>query len=58
MVENYRPPAEWPSSGQIEVKDLRVRYAPDLPEVIRGISFACEPGNRGGGGLSCMVMEG
>ncbi|KAF7727026.1 hypothetical protein EC973_008140, partial [Apophysomyces ossiformis] len=30
-ITNLRPPTGWPSEGRIEVKDLEVRYAPDLP---------------------------
>lgn len=33
------PPAAWPTSGRIEVEDLVVGYAQDLPPVLRGISF-------------------
>jgi ABC-type multidrug transport system fused ATPase/permease subunit len=34
-----KPAAAWPTSGTIEVKDLVVSYAPDLPPVLKGISF-------------------
>ncbi|XP_044719937.1 ABC transporter domain-containing protein [Hirsutella rhossiliensis] len=33
------PPAAWPTSGQIEVKDLVAGYADDLPPILKGISF-------------------
>lgn len=29
---------------RVEVQGLRVRYSADLPEVIKGVSFVCEPG--------------
>ncbi|CAM0141904.1 hypothetical protein VKS41_004394 [Umbelopsis sp. WA50703] len=35
-----RPPASWPTDGQIEVKDLQIRYAADLDPVLHGISFS------------------
>ncbi|KAI9171700.1 ATP-dependent bile acid permease [Paramyrothecium foliicola] len=35
-----KPAAAWPTSGTIEVKDLVVGYAPDLPPVLKGISFS------------------
>ena len=38
----------WPSRGGIVLKDLRVRYRRDLPEVIKGISVAIEPGSKVG----------
>ncbi|KAI5467371.1 P-loop containing nucleoside triphosphate hydrolase protein [Mariannaea sp. PMI_226] len=33
------PPASWPTSGTMEVKNLEVAYAADLQPVLRGISF-------------------
>ncbi|KID89813.1 ABC transporter, transmembrane domain, type 1 [Metarhizium guizhouense ARSEF 977] len=33
------PPASWPTTGTMEVKDLVVSYADDLPPVLKGISF-------------------
>ncbi|KAJ3215667.1 hypothetical protein HDU67_000135 [Dinochytrium kinnereticum] len=45
IVDNNRPPQNWPSEGRISIKDLRLRYAPDLPEVLTGLSVeigACE----------------
>jgi len=41
-------PAEWPSKGLVIVKDLHVRYAADLPDVLKGVSFTVEPGHRVG----------
>ncbi|KAF7549319.1 hypothetical protein G7Z17_g6483 [Cylindrodendrum hubeiense] len=43
-----KPPAAWPSSGTMEVKDLEVAYAPDLPPVLRGISFKVNNNERVG----------
>jgi ABC-type multidrug transport system fused ATPase/permease subunit len=42
IVETRRPPASWPTEGAIEVKDLELKYAPDLETVLRGISFKVE----------------
>jgi ABC-type multidrug transport system fused ATPase/permease subunit len=43
VIENSRPPAYWPSANTnnalIKVEDLVVRYAPELPPVLHGISF-------------------
>ena len=33
------PAASWPSEGQMEVENLVVGYAPDLPPVLKGINF-------------------
>jgi ABC-type multidrug transport system fused ATPase/permease subunit len=44
VIENSRPPAYWPSSttknDMIAVKDLVIRYAPDLPNVLHGVTFS------------------
>ncbi|KAI9501825.1 YLL048Cp-like protein [Coemansia spiralis] len=37
------PSAEWPTDGRISVEDLVLRYAENLPPVIRGISFKVNP---------------
>ncbi|KAF9080570.1 hypothetical protein BGX23_001955 [Mortierella sp. AD031] len=42
VIEGRRPPAAWPTEGAIEVKDLELKYAPDLETVLRGISFKVE----------------
>ena len=33
------PPAAWPSEGRLEVSNLVVSYAPELPPVLKGLSF-------------------
>ncbi|GMK55034.1 hypothetical protein CspeluHIS016_0200900 [Cutaneotrichosporon spelunceum] len=38
-----RPPASWPANGAIQVDNLVIRYAPDLPDVLHGISFSVAP---------------
>ncbi|KAJ8522225.1 hypothetical protein ONZ45_g1124 [Pleurotus djamor] len=52
IIESNRPPAYWPSEttqhAMIEVKDLVVKYAPDLPPVLHGVSFALKPRERVG----------
>ncbi len=35
-----RPPAAWPTEGRVEVNDLVVSYAADLPPVLKGLSFS------------------
>lgn len=41
-----KPPAAWPSSGNMEVNDLVVGYAEDLPPVLKGISFSVKNNER------------
>ncbi|KAL7425146.1 hypothetical protein Q5752_000834 [Cryptotrichosporon argae] len=38
-----RPPASWPHEGAIDVQNLVIRYAPDLPNVLHGLSFSVKP---------------
>ncbi|KAK2594786.1 hypothetical protein QQS21_007473 [Conoideocrella luteorostrata] len=33
------PPAAWPATGKMEIRDLVVGYADDLPPVLKGVSF-------------------
>ena len=61
-VEGATPSARWPSEGRIEIFDLVVGYAPDLPPVLRDITFDCEPNSRigivgrTGGGKSSLAL--
>lgn len=47
VIDEKRPPAYWPSnSGQLVVEDLLVRYAAELPPVLKGISFTVKPSEK------------
>ncbi|EES12878.1 hypothetical protein BDA96_06G240300 [Sorghum bicolor] len=39
VIEDHRPPPGWPSSGVIKFEDVVLRYRPELPPVLHGISF-------------------
>ncbi|EIN12781.1 multidrug resistance-associated ABC transporter [Punctularia strigosozonata HHB-11173 SS5] len=58
-----RPPASWPSEGEIVCEDLVIRYAPELPPVIHGVSFTIKPSEkvgilgRTGSGKSTLAMS-
>jgi ABC-type multidrug transport system fused ATPase/permease subunit len=39
IIESKRPAVDWPQHGAIQVRDLKLRYAPELPDVLLGISF-------------------
>jgi ABC-type multidrug transport system fused ATPase/permease subunit len=39
-------PAAWPTEGRIEVDNLTVRYAKDLPPVLKNINFSVGSGER------------
>jgi ABC-type multidrug transport system fused ATPase/permease subunit len=40
IIENSRPPLEWPTDGTIEIKDLSMRYHEDLPLVLKDLSLS------------------
>jgi len=40
-----RPPSDWPR-GEIVAEDLSLRYAPDLPEVLKKVNFKIEKGQK------------
>ncbi|KAL1925554.1 uncharacterized protein VTP21DRAFT_437 [Calcarisporiella thermophila] len=46
VVEGNRPPADWPHRGEVVVKDLVLRYAPENPPVLRGLTFRIEGGEK------------
>ena len=39
-------PQEWPTQGKIEFKSVELKYRPDLPLVLKGISFSIQPGEK------------
>ncbi|KAF2200266.1 P-loop containing nucleoside triphosphate hydrolase protein [Delitschia confertaspora ATCC 74209] len=41
-------PHDWPQAGALEVRNLSVRYAPDLPLVLSDLSFSIQPRQRVG----------
>ncbi|OMO51835.1 hypothetical protein CCACVL1_29558 [Corchorus capsularis] len=38
VIETNRPSSSWPSQGQVDILDLKVRYAPHMPLVLRGLT--------------------
>lgn len=42
------PGAEWPSKGQLSFEDVQLRYRPDLPLVLKGLTFDINPGEKVG----------
>ncbi|KAI8826360.1 hypothetical protein BJ741DRAFT_714629 [Chytriomyces cf. hyalinus JEL632] len=48
IIEENRAPPNWPSKGSIQVSNLEMRYAPDLPPVLNNISFSVKGGEKVG----------
>ncbi|XP_057772130.1 ABC transporter C family member 8-like [Salvia miltiorrhiza] len=48
IVADTRPSASWPSKGRIELLDLKIRYRPNAPIVLKGITCIFEEGKRVG----------
>lgn len=45
-IESVKPPASWPSAGEIELKDVAMRYRPSLPPVLKGLSLSVRSGEK------------
>ena len=48
QAEKSSVPAAWPTEGRVEVSDLVAGYAPDLPPVLKGLSFNIDRNQRVG----------
>ncbi|CAK9166892.1 unnamed protein product [Ilex paraguariensis] len=50
VIESARPEADghWPSHGKVDIRDLKVRYAPHMPLVLRGLTCTFPGGKKTG----------
>ncbi|KAK9085883.1 hypothetical protein Sjap_026294 [Stephania japonica] len=48
VIESCRPPPAWPALGSIKFEDVVLRYRPELPPVLHGLSFAVSPSEKVG----------
>ncbi|XP_059662249.1 ABC transporter C family member 10-like [Cornus florida] len=46
IIEGNRPALNWPAVGKVEICDLKVRYRPNVPLVLQGISCTFEGGHK------------
>ncbi|KAF8811726.1 hypothetical protein BYT27DRAFT_7160557 [Phlegmacium glaucopus] len=53
-TENGKPPAAWPTSGDLRVEKLSARYSETGPAVLHNLSFHIKSGQRIGVGKSCL----
>jgi ABC-type multidrug transport system fused ATPase/permease subunit len=62
IIEDFRPPSSWPATGTIELVDVKVRYAENLPTVLHGVSCVFPGGKkigivgRTGSGKSTLIQ--
>lgn len=47
-IPETKPRKSWPERGEISVRDVSLRYAPELPRVIKNVTFDVEPNNKVG----------
>ncbi|GMY16908.1 ABC transporter C family member 14-like [Fagus crenata] len=61
-INDRIPPPNWPAHGNIDLKDLQVRYRPNTPLVIKGITLSIQGGEkigvvgRTGSGKSTLIQ--
>ncbi|MQL96384.1 hypothetical protein Taro_029058 [Colocasia esculenta] len=61
-VDVNKPGSNWPSKGEVDIRDLQVRYAPHLPFVLRGLTCTFHGGmktgivGRTGSGKSTLIQ--
>ncbi|KAK1404981.1 ABC-type xenobiotic transporter [Heracleum sosnowskyi] len=48
VIEQNRPDDSWPSSGEVDICNLQVRYAPHMPLVLRGLTCTFQGGKKNG----------
>ncbi|KAJ2877864.1 Transporter of the ATP-binding cassette (ABC), partial [Coemansia aciculifera] len=46
IVDDCRVPSEWPDSGNVEFKNLSVRYGADLGYALNNLNFTVRPGEK------------
>ncbi|XP_062098735.1 ABC transporter C family member 3-like [Humulus lupulus] len=62
VIESNRPDPSWPSHGEVNIRDLQVRYAPHMPLVLRGLTCTFPGGlktgivGRTGSGKSTLIQ--
>ncbi|PWA81661.1 ATP-binding cassette subfamily C member 8 [Artemisia annua] len=46
IIESNRPSTNWPSVGRVVIENLKIRYQPNSPLVLQGISCVFEGGHK------------
>ncbi|KAK7396885.1 hypothetical protein VNO78_18047 [Psophocarpus tetragonolobus] len=47
-IKDHLPPSNWPGQGNVDIKDLQVRYRPNTPLVLKGITLSISGGEKVG----------
>ncbi|ESW35099.1 hypothetical protein PHAVU_001G206700 [Phaseolus vulgaris] len=47
-IKDHLPPSNWPGQGNVDIKDLQVRYRPNSPLVLKGITLSISGGEKVG----------
>ena len=47
-IPEMKPKTLWPAGGRIEIKDVFLKYRPELPDVLRGLTMDVAPGEKVG----------
>lgn len=61
-IKDRLPPPNWPGQGHVDIKDLQVRYRPNTPLVLKGITLTINGGEkigvvgRTGSGKSTLIQ--
>ena len=45
---NQKPPQDWPQEGKLCLEDVAFRYSPELPMVLKNLSFSVRPSEKVG----------
>ncbi|MCL7050469.1 hypothetical protein MKW94_016725, partial [Papaver nudicaule] len=48
VIEDSKPPPEWPTRGTVHLKQLQVRYRPNTPLILKGITLSIQGGEKVG----------
>ncbi|WVZ04627.1 hypothetical protein V8G54_017973 [Vigna mungo] len=47
-IKDHLPPSNWPGQGNVDIRDLQVRYRPNTPLVLKGITLSIAGGEKVG----------